>query len=91
MIAIMVMAWDPGTNTYKAHHYDKDASDIIINTTASDLTSIGNDQYEPNFFGSFTTSVTLDTRLNFIKIGNAQVAGFGGTSKNPHAYVMFIF
>ena len=91
MTSMIVMAWDPTSNKYKVHHYDKDASDIEINTTSSDLSQIGtSNQYEPNFFGSFTTSVTLDARPDFTKIGNPASGGFGA-AKNPHAYVIFTF
>jgi hypothetical protein len=93
-ISILVMAWDPATGEYKVHHYDKDAANVIINTTTNDFTSIGNDQYEPNFFSSFTTGVTLDTRQDFMKFGNsAQTGGFPNpvVNKNPHVYVIFVF
>jgi len=93
-ISILVMAWDPTTGEYKVHHYDKDAANVIINTTTNDFTSIGNDQYEPNFFSSFTTGVTLDTRQDFMKFGNAaQTGGFPNpvVNKNPHVYVIFVF
>ena len=82
------MAFDPVTNTYKVHHYDKDAANIIINTVSSDFTSLGNNQYEPNFFGSFTTSVTIDARQDYLKYGNAF--GFPNT-KYAHVYVIFTF
>ena len=85
------MAYDPTTDTYKVHHYDKDAANVILNTSSTNFTSIGNDQYEPDFFGSFTTGVTLDTRQDFMKFGNAVSSGFPPVTKNPHVYVVFIF
>ena len=93
-ISIMVMAWDPATNTYKVHHYDKDAANVVINTSDANFTAIGNDQYEPNFFSSFTVGVTIDTRQDYMKFGNnVQSGGFPNpvVNKNPHAYVIFVF
>ena len=85
------MAWNPTDNTYKVHHYDKDAANIIINTASSNFTGIGNDQYEPDFFSSFTTGVTIDTRQDYMKIGNNAASGFPPVNKNAHAYVIFVF
>ena len=93
-ISILVMAWDPTTNTYKVHHYDKDAANVVINTSEANFTPIGNDQYEPNFFSSFTVGVTIDTRQDYMKFGNnVQSGGFPNpvVNKNPHAYVIFVF
>ena len=90
-IGIMIMAWQPIDDTYKVHHYDKDAANLIINTSSANFTPLGSNQYEPNFFGAFTTSMTIDTRLNFIKIGGAQSTGFPPVYKNAHAYIIFIF
>ena len=93
-ISILVMAWDPTTNTYKVHHYDKDAANVIINTSDANFTAIGNDQYEPNFFSSFTVGVTIDARQDYMKFGNnVQSGGFPNpvVNKNPHAYVIFVF
>ena len=93
-ISVLVMAYNPVDNTYKVHHYDKDAANIIINTSAGNFTSIGNSQYEPNFFSSFTVGLTIDTREDFMKIGDSiTTGGFPNptVTKNPHAYVIFIF
>ena len=85
------MAWNPVDSTYKVHHYDKDAANTIINTQSTDFTAIGSDQYEPNFFGSFTTGVTLDTRQDYMKFGNSVASGFPPVTKNAHVYVIFVF
>ena len=89
------MAFNPVDATYKVHHYDKDAANTIINTSRSNFNSIGSSQFEPDFFGNFSVGMTLDTRLDFIKIGDAYTFSPGFPNPDvvylPHAYVIFVF
>ena len=85
------MAYNPVDDSYKVHHYDKDAANVIINTSPANFVGLGNNQYEPNFFGNFTVGMTIDTRQDFIKFGNSASVGFPPVTKNAHAYVIFVF
>ena len=94
-VGVLVMAFNPVDATYKVHHYDKDAANTIINTSRSNFNSIGSSQFEPDFFGNFSVGMTLDTRLDFIKIGDAYTFSPGFPNPDvvylPHAYVIFVF
>ena len=80
-ISILVMAYNPVDDSYKVHHYDKDAANVIINTASANFVGLGNNQYEPNFFGNFTVGMTIDTRQDFIKFGNSVSSGFPPCNK----------
>jgi len=86
---IQVMAWQPSTYKYEVHPYRVDAADCKIDSVSANFTNQGSGQFVPNFFGAFTSTITLDVRQNFIKYGNS--AGLGASSRNAHAYLMFIF
>ena len=86
---IQVMAWQPSTYKYEVHPYRVDAADCKIDSVSANFTNQGSGQFVPNFFGAFTSTITLDVRQNFIKYGNS--AGIGASSRNAHAYLMFIF
>jgi len=86
---IQVMAWQPSSYKYEIHPYRVDAADCKIDSVAGNFINAGSGQWTPNFFGSFTSTITLDVRQVFIKYGNS--AGIGASTRNAHAYLMFIF